>query len=123
MFTERIALPRNAILIKCYDFECLAVMALCKTILSFIGLYPDCDVAEAWQLENFLRFCRPRQGYIKRWWFMVFDSSGDDGRVTVVCLKLMTSKPRLTSPSDVSYAGVFCGKWPITAFMGFSDLG
>jgi hypothetical protein len=27
----------------------LAVMVLRMTILSFIGLYPDCDVAKAWQ--------------------------------------------------------------------------
>jgi hypothetical protein len=34
--------------------QLLAVMALRKTIMSFIGLYPDCDVAKAWQYENFL---------------------------------------------------------------------
>jgi hypothetical protein len=34
--------------------EPLAFTALHKTILSFIGLYPDCDVAKAWQSENFL---------------------------------------------------------------------
>jgi hypothetical protein len=43
--------------------EIMAVVALSKTILSFIGLYPDWDVAEAFQSEKFLRFCRPRQGY------------------------------------------------------------
>jgi hypothetical protein len=43
--------------------ELLAVMALGKTFLCFIGVYLDCDVAEAWQSENFLRFCRLRQGY------------------------------------------------------------
>jgi hypothetical protein len=43
--------------------ELLAVMALRKTILSSICLYPDCDVAEAWQSEYFLGFCSPRQGY------------------------------------------------------------
>jgi hypothetical protein len=34
--------------------ELLAVMALHKTILGFIGLYPNCDIAEALQSENFL---------------------------------------------------------------------
>jgi hypothetical protein len=32
----------------------LAVITLRKTILSFTRLYPDCNVAEAWQSENFL---------------------------------------------------------------------
>jgi hypothetical protein len=32
----------------------LAVIALCKPILSFIVFYPDCNVAKAWQSENFL---------------------------------------------------------------------
>jgi hypothetical protein len=36
--------------------EHLAIMALRKHILSFIGLYPDCDVTKADQSENFLRF-------------------------------------------------------------------
>jgi hypothetical protein len=43
--------------------ELLAVMALHKTILSSICLYPDCNVTEDWQSENFLGFSRPRQGY------------------------------------------------------------
>jgi hypothetical protein len=34
--------------------ELLAVMALRKTNLGYISLYPDCDVAKAWQSENFL---------------------------------------------------------------------
>jgi hypothetical protein len=29
--------------------QLLAVMALRKTILRFIGLYPDCNVVKAWQ--------------------------------------------------------------------------
>jgi hypothetical protein len=43
--------------------ELLAVMALRKTILSAICLSHDCGEAEAWQSENFLGCCRPRQGY------------------------------------------------------------
>jgi hypothetical protein len=35
------------------------VMALRETILSFIGLYPDWDVVNAWQSENFWGLCRP----------------------------------------------------------------
>jgi hypothetical protein len=34
--------------------ELLAVMALRKPILSFIGLYLDCDVSKVWQCKNFL---------------------------------------------------------------------
>jgi hypothetical protein len=58
----------------------------------------------------------------KRGRFIVLDSSGGDRRVVVICLTLTTSKPRLTSPSQMSSAGVFGGRWRITAFIGFSDL-
>jgi hypothetical protein len=34
--------------------ENLAVLALRKAILSFIGFYPDYDVAKAWNSEHFL---------------------------------------------------------------------
>jgi hypothetical protein len=59
----------------------------------------------------------------KRGRFVVLDFSGGDRRVAVICLTLITSKPRLTSQSQISSAGVFCGKWRITAFIGFLDLG
>jgi hypothetical protein len=58
--------------------ELLAVMALRKTILSSICLYPDCDVAEAWQLENFWDFAILDKGIRKRGRFMGFDPSGGD---------------------------------------------
>jgi hypothetical protein len=52
------------LLVVCPDVvEMLAVMALRKTILSSICLYPDCYVTEAWQSEHFLGFCRPRKDY------------------------------------------------------------
>jgi hypothetical protein len=54
---------------------------------------------------------------------MILDSSGGERRVAVICLTLTTSKPRLTRPSEISSAGVVCGRWLISAFMGFSDLG
>jgi hypothetical protein len=59
----------------------------------------------------------------KRGRFMVFDPSGGDRRVAVIYFTLITSKPRLLSPSDMYSAGVFYGRWRITTFMGFSDLG
>jgi hypothetical protein len=46
--------------------EPLAVVALCKTILSSICLYPDCDVADVLQWEKFLGFCHPQQGYCEK---------------------------------------------------------
>jgi hypothetical protein len=58
----------------------------------------------------------------KKGTFMVFDPSRDNRRVAVICLKLITSKLRFTSPSDMSSSGVFCGRWSITAFMGFSEF-
>jgi hypothetical protein len=57
----------------------------------------------------------------KRGRFMFVDPSEGDRRVDVICLTLITSNPR-TSPSDISYAGVLCGRWRINAFIGFSDL-
>jgi hypothetical protein len=43
--------------------ELLAVVALRKPILSFMGLYSDCNVAKGGQSENFLGFCSARQNY------------------------------------------------------------
>jgi hypothetical protein len=54
---------------------------------------------------------------------MVVDPSEGDRRVAVICLTQITSNSRFTSPSDISSAGVLCGRWRITAFRGFSDLG
>jgi hypothetical protein len=59
----------------------------------------------------------------KRGRFVILGSSGDDRRVVVICLMLTTSKPRFTGPSDMSSAGVLSGRWRITAFIGFSELG
>jgi hypothetical protein len=49
-------------------------------------------------------------------------SSEDDRRVVVICLTLRTSRLRVTSPSQMSAAGVSIGRWHITAFMGFWDF-
>jgi hypothetical protein len=38
-------------------------------------------------------------------------------------LIIKNSKPRLTSPSEISFAGALCGRLHSTAFMGFSDFG
>jgi hypothetical protein len=59
----------------------------------------------------------------KRGKFMVFASSGTDHRVSVFRLTLTTSNTSLTSPSYMPSAGVFCGRWRIAAFIGFSDFG
>jgi hypothetical protein len=59
----------------------------------------------------------------KREWFMVVDLSEVDRRVALIRLTLITSIPRLTSPSATSSARVFCGRCRFTAFIGLSDLG
>jgi hypothetical protein len=59
----------------------------------------------------------------KRGRFMVVDPSEGDRQVAVICSTLITSNTRLNSPSDISSAGMLCGRWHITAFIGFSDLG
>jgi hypothetical protein len=49
--------------------------------------------------------------------------SDGDRRLVDICLTLIMSKPRSTSPLEMSWAGVFVGRWRITALMGFSDFG
>jgi hypothetical protein len=43
--------------------ELLAVMALGEAIPGSVRLHLICDVADAWQSENFLRFSRSGKGY------------------------------------------------------------
>jgi hypothetical protein len=71
----------------------------------------------SWDLAVFGKVTR------KRGRFMILGSSRDDQRVVVICLTLITSKPRSTSPLYISTAGVFKGKWRITALISLSDLG
>jgi hypothetical protein len=40
--------------------EQLAVVARGKSILGSISFHPDSNVAEAWQMENFLGLCHPQ---------------------------------------------------------------
>jgi hypothetical protein len=53
----------------------------------------------------------------------VVGCSGVERRVFVICLTLMTSKPRPNRISAISSAGVLFGRWRINALRGFSDLG
>lgn len=48
-----------------------------------------------------------------------------DRPVAVMCLNLMTSKPKLTSPSGLFSSGVLYeyGRWRSTAYLDFSDFG
>jgi hypothetical protein len=64
----------------------------------------------SWDFSVFGKVTRKRDR------LMTLGSSGGDRRVAVICLTLTTSKPRLTSPSEISTAGVSCGRWR----MGFS---
>jgi hypothetical protein len=49
----------------------LTVVALGNSNLGSISLHLDSNLAEAWQTENFLGHCRPRQGNEEQW--QVFD--------------------------------------------------
>jgi hypothetical protein len=54
----------GGLLAVCPDVaELLAVVTLRKSILGFVCLYPDSNVAEVVQLEQLLCFRRSRQGY------------------------------------------------------------
>jgi hypothetical protein len=55
--------------------------------------------------------------------FMDKAASDVDRRLVDICLTLIMSKPRSIRQSQMSWAGVFDGRWRITAFMGFSDFG
>jgi hypothetical protein len=48
---------------------------------------------------------------------MVVDPSVGERSVAVICLTLITSNPRLTSPSYIYPAWVLCGRWRITVYM------
>jgi hypothetical protein len=101
--------------------ELLALMTLHKSIL-----YASTPIA-MWQrlvgLKISWDFAVLGKVIRKRERFMVFDPSGGDRRVAVISLTLITSNLRLASLSDMYPVGVFCGRWRITAFIGFSDFG
>jgi hypothetical protein len=59
-------------------------MVLSKSVLISVNLHLNGDVAEAWQTENFLGFCRLGQVIRKRGRFVILGSSGDDGRVVII---------------------------------------
>jgi hypothetical protein len=88
--------------------------------VSFVWLCPDYGMSEAWQSWDFAVLGKVVRN---RGMFMVVDPSGGEKRVAVICLTLIMSNHRLTSPSDMSSAGVLRGRWGITAFTGFRDLG
>jgi hypothetical protein len=81
---------------------------------------------EMWQRLDSLKICGDFSvlGRVtrNRGKFTILDPSGDR-QVDVICLTLMTSNPRSTSPSEMSWAGVLLGKWRNTALIGFSDFG
>jgi hypothetical protein len=58
----------GGLLAVCPDVgEMLAVVALRKSILGFVRLYPDSNVAEVGQPEKLLEFRRSRQGDKEQW--------------------------------------------------------
>jgi hypothetical protein len=59
----------------------------------------------------------------KRGMFTVVLPSAGDQWVADICLMLIMSVPRFTSPPEMSSAGVMNGRCYITAFIGFWDLG
>jgi hypothetical protein len=44
---------------------------------------------------------------------MVVVPLGGEWRVVIICLTVITAKPRLTSPSDMSSAEILRGRWHI----------
>jgi hypothetical protein len=100
----------------------LAVKTLGERGLGFIRLYLHGDMAEAGQLEDCGDFSVLGRVTRNRGRFTILDASGDR-RVDVICLTLMTSNPRSSSPSEMSWAGVLLGRWRNTALIGFSDFG
>jgi hypothetical protein len=100
--------------------ELLENVALREGALCSIWLHLDGNVAELGSWKISWDFAVLGKVTRKRGRFNILGSSGGDRRVVVICLKLITSKPRLTNPSQISFAGVLYGRWRITAFMGLS---
>jgi hypothetical protein len=101
--------------------ELLAIVALREVTLGSVRLHLDHNVAVGSKLKNLLRLLCSREGDEEEgsWWGV--DPSDFDRRL-VICWTLMVSKPRSTSASEISWAGVLAGRWRMTALMGFSDL-
>jgi hypothetical protein len=59
----------------------------------------------------------------KRGMFIDVVPSAGDRRQVDICLMLITSKRRFTNPSEMSSAGAETGRYHISAFIGFWDLG
>jgi hypothetical protein len=55
--------------------------------------------------------------------FLVAASWEGDRWEVVICLTLTTSNPRVTSPTEISCAGVLTGRSRRTALIGFWGLG
>jgi hypothetical protein len=116
-------IARRLLSICPYLAKLLAVVALRKGIWA---LYAS-TLITMWQRLGRRKFSRDFEVLCKvirkRGRLISSYSSGGNRRLVVTCLTLSTSKPRLTSPSEISAAGVSCGRWHITVFMGLSDLG
>jgi hypothetical protein len=104
--------------------EFLAVVTLRETSLGFVRLYLDSNVAKAsiWKISCDLGVLGKVIRNVGGGGVTLVGPSVDDRRVVVICLTLMTSKPRFTNPSEMSSARVLSGRWHITALMGFRDL-
>jgi hypothetical protein len=104
--------------------ELLAAVTLPETSLG--SLYA-CALVEIWQRLFSLKiswdFDILGKVIRKRGMFIVVVSSAGDGWLVDICLTLITSKPRFTNPSEMSYAGAETGRCRITAFVGFWDFG
>jgi hypothetical protein len=103
--------------------EFLAVVILRETSMSFVCIYPDCNMAKACQFEYLLGLDVLGKVMRKRGRFTVDVLSAIVRRVADICLKLIMSKPRSTNPSEMSSAGVVNGRCCATAFICFWGLG
>jgi hypothetical protein len=100
----------------------LAVVTLSKGVLGFIRLFLVGNMAETGHLKRSWDFAALGKVTRNRGKAMDVEPSVDR-RAVDICLTLITSKPRSTSPSGMSSAGLFVGRWLISALIGFSALG
>jgi hypothetical protein len=101
--------------------ELLAVVTLSETSLGSVRLYPVYSTAKVRQSEYLAGFLGKVSR--KRGVFTVVVLSVGDRRVAEICLMLIISKPRFTSPSEIFSGGAVNGRCRITALIGFWDLG
>jgi hypothetical protein len=114
----------EGVLAVCPDVaELLAVVALSKPVLKFVRLYPDCNVAEVGQFEKSWDFAVLGKVLRNKGRLTICDPSGGVRPTVVISLTLMTSKPRLIRPPEISWKVTNCSLNWFFRYWEISEVG